>query len=211
MLTRRSQRPNHYQDSSKRKYIIAGAVCFVAVLGVAGILIYGVVTKNTANAEKPAVTNDVPSPFSYKAVGNWGGALEDGQSLGLFGKKDAQGISPCFVSANYTLGSVNGATRKESFIEDGASKVINLGAKTMTMKMDEGVKHYALDQFDVQSPAGENHLMEGQEYGYIQMSKGGVTVMGNCEQLNLLPTTTDVLPGLSFDSTKVTMMNCPKP
>lgn len=209
MRVMKRQYKNHYQLESKRNHkVIISACVAIAVVVVGSVFTYNTLTADKTEA-KNSVTTQKMRPFAYKSDGEWGHAITNGQSLALFDKHDARGMSPCFVSTNYQPGRVDVADKLKTTESlgtggPGVIKVTKLGSKSMTMSTDEGTKHYTLDQFDVVS-SDSDKLMGGMEFGYIATSKGSVKVTGNCEQSKLLSTTIGALSGISFDSTKVDM------
>jgi hypothetical protein len=189
----------------KQKSILITMLSILVIVASFGVLL--VLHHNSpVIADKKVAAIPTQSMFSFAGATDWRMGPRNGTSMALFGKRDADGMSPCFTSVLYTPGSIDIATKLEQTESlamgtgDGSTTTTPLGTQTLTMQTTEGKRQYSLDQFKVASPPGQDHLMEGQEFGYLQLTNGYIKITGNCETADGLTTTIPALQAITFDS-----------
>jgi hypothetical protein len=193
--------------SKHKKIALLITVLVVAILASAGWFELRPKTPvvDAATASEAHDPNAAPM-FAFTGATDWTTGPHDATSMGLFGKKDSQGMSPCFAAVNYEPGVVNIAAELKKFQSTAGEghTIAAVGTKAMTMKTPDGVKQYQLHQFHTSNPASATsameRAMEGNDLGYLQLTNGYVKIVGNCETMAQLPTVIPALQALEITS-----------
>jgi len=179
------------------------AVSALVVLAVAVTSVVAVTQhKHTdaAASAKPGIGAAVKSKFSSTGTIGWWQGATNKTSMALF-----QNTHACFVSAEYKTGTVDMASelqKTQGDLTNDGYTVTPVGTQSLTMQTTSGVKQYELQQSRVVTPASmsvQNKLQGGQEFGYIQLSRNYIKVMGYCDTAEQLPATIAALQTIKFD------------
>lgn len=159
-------------------------VLFVATAGAVVFLLH-----NTTNAAPPT--------FSFTGVANWRQGPTNQASMVLFHKSH-----DCFTSVSYKTGSVDADNEVQktstSLARDGYT-VTSMGSKTLSLQTTNGKQSYKLRQLSVTGQGSAGKLKAAQEFGYIQLSNGYVTIEGYCDSTDQLPATIPALQAIKFN------------
>lgn len=187
-------------EERARTRVLTMMICaFIFIALILGFLFLG--TRKNSTAEQTHTT--ASSMFSFDGAEGWHKGPATSTSMALFSPADHSGLSPCLVSAEYFKGTVNPAAEqsqnRKKLAVNGTS-VTNLGDQNTVIRTAKGLKKYALTQYGVTTPDGQdNPVMGGNELGFVQLGDGYLKLVGKCDTADQLPSTIAALKALKFN------------
>jgi hypothetical protein len=190
----------------KHKRIRLGFYTISTTLLVAAIASVLVVTQHgrteAAPSPKPPRKMAAPSPFSFIGTTGWWQGATNKTSMALF-----QNSQNCFISVQYNnTGAIAASEAKQ---QKNQADLTNNGytitpgpTEMITLQTNTGSQQYGLHQSSVVTPLGADQVEGGQEFGYLQGSKGYVFIEGYCNTAGELPSTIPALQAIKFNEEK---------
>jgi len=177
------------------------SLLIIIIAGACAAVVFKHNTTDAAPKSKVTPPASIPSQFSFTGTPDWWQGATNKTSMALFHKVQ----DGCFTSVQHKAGTVDIAAalhkRQDSLAGDGYT-VTPGKTLTLTVQTPTGLLHYPLYQSSVTTPTGASKVMGGQEFGYLQLSKGYLEVWGYCNTAAQLPATLSALQAIKFDATK---------
>jgi hypothetical protein len=189
------------KQNSKLKLTLLTALATLSIL--AGVSILLVVRSNSRTSSEPVKVAAAERKFSFTGTAGWWQGATNETSMALF---DEDKVMACFTSAEYKQGIVDiAAELKEIEVQIQKSgnghTMTSLGSQTLAIQTAGGPRQYELHRSTVVTPPGSEKIKAGQEFGYIQFSKGYIKIMGYCDTPEQLPATIPALQAIKFNGT----------
>ncbi len=108
----------------------------------------------------------------------------------------------CFASAEYHAGTVNVAVelqKNQTTLSSTGHTVSLAGTQNLALQTGAGPIQYQLQQYNLGGSDNAGRIMEGQEFGYAQLSGGYVKLMAYCNTADELTATIPALQAFKFD------------
>ncbi len=193
-----------HQLKINRSLVILSVAAIVVAAFISTIIYRNHTTASSASKSDTSVSRQPLFSFdANKAPGWWQGATNR-TSMAVFDKDQTHA---CFVSAEYKKGTVDVDTEINKINADltqsgNGYTVTPLGSQTLELSINSTPQQYELKQSSVTTPEGAEKVKGGQEFGFVQLSKGYIKVMGYCDTPEQLPGTLASLQAIRFDDTK---------
>lgn len=178
-------------------FSIAALAILIVILA-----LYFINTFNTKPDTSSPATSTVNTPsqtdssrFSFSGAPNWRKGPSNATSMALFH------TNGCFTSLEYKTGVVNPVTALEKIQADLVSMNYTVspgGTVTTSLKTDGQDLQFQLNQYSVTGKGSGGEVKGGQEFGYLQLTKGYIEVKGFCDTADLLSTSAEALQAVEY-------------
>ena len=186
-----------HAEPKKRHPILFTLLSIAIVIITAAItttLLYFFMPQNNNQSKE---TNSV---FSFTGTPDWRQGPTNETSMALFGPRDDDQTSACFVSIQYKDGTVDIQKelkkQQDMFTSDGGS-MTQIAVTPVTLPTVRGAESYDLYQYDIVSP--DTQILHGLALGYIQLRDNYVKVDAHCETAVELTTAIPALQAYRLD------------
>jgi len=185
------------KSTTQKTIIISTAIVLIAAMLTAGVLYWNnTYSTKPADEKKPTFSFDASKSPGWWSPGNYSSTKEDlmnykGEaslpvsSLNAFKGEKGDTTDQCFVTASYQPGTIDIEKKlaQKTVAIDSSSSYKFLGTRPQTIRTPEGTKEYSINQYDLVTQTPSQY---GNEFGFIQLKEGYISVTGVCPTADML-------------------------